>query len=282
MNIIKYKLIKYTIIFLLPLCYQSLLADEQIKNSNTYLNVTRTQLNIAYDNYNKGAISTSKRNLKNASEWLHRGVQHSKSEIVKTEAKKLAEDIDSFRLTLNKSSEKNDMARFWHKASSLIQRESEHLIHSYTESSTNNKIMKYLLDAKMHFYTAEHDIFFSHNSVDATIELKNSLEYLEQAESLVKDKTNPYITHLISSINELISISESSKNAWKQDTLIHSLESAIKNLNEAESVASPPMRLRLELINQTTSKLKKDILKRSLKEKYESIMVDFRRVINNV
>jgi len=282
MNILKYARTKYTIILLLLLCFQSLLADERGKNNNTYLNVARTQLNIAYDNYKKGDISTSKRNLKNASDWLYRGIQHSKSDTVKTEAKKLAEDIDNFRLTLNKSSEKNDMARFWHQASSLIQRESEDLIHSYTQSSTNNKIMKYLLDAKMHFYTTEHDIFITHNSADATSELQKSLEYLAQAEMLVKHKTNPYITHLITSINDLISVSESNKNAWKQDTLLHSLESAVKNLNDAESVASPPTRMQLELIKQNISKLKKDILKRSLKGKYESIMVDFRRAINNI
>ena len=178
MNTFKHRLIKYIFIIILPLCYQSLLADEQVKNNNTYLNTARTQLNIAYDNYKKGDIPTSKQNLKHASKWLHLGVQHSKAEIVKATAKKLAKDIDSFRLTLNKSSEKKDVARFWHQASSLIQRESEHLIHSYTESSDNNKIMKYLLDAKMHFYTAEHDIFLSHDSIDAKVELKKALESL--------------------------------------------------------------------------------------------------------
>ena len=282
MSNFKHNLIKYTIIFLLPLSYQSLQADEQIKNNNTYLNVARTQLNTAYDNYNKGDISASKRNLKHASDWLYRGVQHSKAGIVKDEAKKLAEAIDSFRLTLNKSSEKNDMARFWHQASSLIQRESEHLVHSYAETSANNKTMKYLLDAKMHFFTAEHDIFFSHDSIDAKIELRKSLEYLSYAKSLVKSKATPYVDDLIKNINELISLSETNKNAWEQDTLLHSLEGAIKKLNEAESVASPPTRLRLELVKQTISKLKKDIFKKSLKGNYESIMVEFRRAINNI
>lgn len=282
MNILKNRIIKYIVILLLPLCFQSLLAAEAAKTNNTYLNVSRTQLNIAFKNYNKGDITASKKNLKRASDWLNKAVEHSRSDTIKVEAQKLAKSIDSFRLTLNKSSEKNDMARFWHQATSLIKRESENLIHSYDESTTNNEILRYLLDAKMHFYVAEHDLFFSHDPEDVNIELRKSLEYLSQAEALKKTKVKAHVKRLITNINELISLSDSNKNAWKQDTLLHSLDDAINNLSKAESVASPPTRLQLESIKKSVSKLKKDTLKRSLKGKYESIMVDFRRTINNI
>lgn len=282
MNILNHTVIKYIVILLLPLCYQSLLAEELAKSKNTYLDVSRTQLNLAFENYNKGEIAASKKNLKHASDWLNKAVEHSRSETIKVEAQKLAASIDSFRLTLNKSSKKNDIARFWHQATSLIKRESEHLIHSYSESSTNNEIMRYLLDAKMHFYNAEHDLFLSHDTNDVNLELSKSLEYLSQAEKLAKSKVKQSVNHLITNINELISLSGSNKNAWKQDSLLHSLENAINNLSEAESVASPPTRLRVESIKQTISKLKQDTLKRSLKGKYDSIMVDFRRAINNI
>jgi len=267
---------------LLPLCYQSLLADEHAKDENTYLNVARTQLDIAFENYNKGDITASKQNLKNASEWLYKAEKHSRSDTVKVEAQKLAASIDSFRLKLNKSSEKNDLARFWHRATSLLKRESEHLIHSYTESSAKNKVLRYLLDAKMHFYNADHDLFISHDSNNANLELRNSLEYLAQAESLAKSKAKQYVSQLITSIDELISLSGSNKNAWEQDTLALSLEKAISNLSEAESVASAPTRLQLETIKQTISKLKKNTLKGSLKTKYDEILEGFSRAINNI
>lgn len=186
MNILRHTVTKYIVILLLPLCYQSVFAEELARSKNTYLNVSRTQLNLAFKNYNKGDISASKNNLKHASDWLNKAVEHSRSETIKVEAQKLATSIDNFRLTLNKSSKKNDMARFWHQATSLIKRESEHLIHSYSESSTNNEILRYLLDAKMHFYTAEHDLFFSHDSNDVNLELKKSLNYLSQAEKLFR------------------------------------------------------------------------------------------------
>ena len=102
----------------------------------------------------------------------------------------------------------------------------------------------------MHFYTAEHDLFFSADSNDINLELKKSLEYLYQAKSLSKSTVKPYVNHLIAGINELISLSESNKNVRKQDTLLHSLKNAINNLSEAESVTSPPTRLRLESIKQ--------------------------------
>jgi len=282
LNISKHTIFKYIFILLLPLCYQSLLADEHADDDNTYLNVARTQLDIAFENYNKGDITASKQNLKNASEWLYKAEKHSRSETVKVEAQKLAASIDSFRLKLNKSSEKNDMARFWHRATSLLKRESEHLIHSYTESSTKNKVLRYLLDAKMHFYNADHDLFISHDSNNANLELRSSQEYLAQAESLAKSKVKKDINHLITRIDELMSLSGLYKNAWKQDTLVSSLEKAINSLSEAESVASPHTRLQLEIIKQTISKLKKETLKRSLKTKYDEILTDFSRAINNI
>jgi len=282
MSIVKDAVTKYILILLLVLGSQALLAAESAKDKSTYLNVAKTQLNSAFDNYSKGNIAASKRNLKHASEWLHKAVQHSQSDIVKIEAKKLAVDIDSFRSTLNKSSEKNDMARFWHQVATLIKRESEHLIHSYTESSINSKILRYLLDARMHFYIADHDLFVSHDSKDANLELSRSLDYLAQAQALSKSKIKSYVNRLITGINELISLSELNKQGWKDDTLIHSIDSAINNINDAESFASPPVRLQLELIKQSISRLKKDALKTSLKVKYDSIKTDFSHAINDV
>ena len=284
MKISRHTFIKFILILLLPLCYQSSLADElkEKEKENTYLNVARTQLDIAFENYNKGDIAASKKNLKHASEWLYKAVNHSRSDIVKNEAKKLAEEIDSFSHTLNQSSEIHSLARFWHQTTSLIMRESEHLIHSYTETLTDDKIFRNLLDAKMHFNNADHDLFLSHDSKDATIELNNSLEYLAEAESLAGPELKPYVNKMITGINELISLSDRNESAWKKDTLVHSLDDAIKNLNEAESFASPPTRMRLELIKERISKLKIDTKKTSLKEKYESIMDDFRRAINNI
>lgn len=278
----KHIMIKYTFVLLVLFFQQSVLAAETSTKQNTYLEVARTQLSLAYENYNKGDIKASKKNLQHAIKWLSLVEQHSPSEKVKSEAKKLAAKIDDFRSKLNKSSGKSDLARFWHQATSLIMRESEHLIHSYIEQSTLNEIAKHLLNAKLHFYTAEHDLFVSHDSNDATLELDESLHYLAQAEKLAMSEKKVSIKKLTASVNELKSLTAQHKDAWKQNALIQSLDSAIENLNKAESVASPPTRMKIESIQQTITDLKKDMLLTSLRVKYDSIMSDFVRTVNNI
>lgn len=282
MNLLKHVVIKFIFVLLLQLSCHTVLAEEPVNGENTYLKVARTQLDIAFDNYNKGDISASKKNLKNASEWLYKAVKHSRSDTVRDNSQQLAEEIDSFRITLSKSSHKTDMSRFWHQASSLVMRESEHLIHSYTESSADNRILRLLLDAKMHFFNAEHDVFLSSDTNDASLELERSIEYLKQAKVQAKPELEPDINQLIIDINELIPLSVSAKNAWQKNTLIHSLEAALNNLGEAQSVATPPEKMRLETIKKNISMLKNDTQKTSLKVKYESILTDFSRTINNI
>ena len=139
MNNLQRPAIKYILILISTLCFNVLQAEELSKDEHPYLNVAKSQLNIAFDNYNKGDITAAKDNLKHASEWLYKAVNHSRSDKVNNEVQLLASDIDKFRTTLSKSSDQNDIARYWHQATSLITRESEHLIHSYTESSNNSK-----------------------------------------------------------------------------------------------------------------------------------------------
>ena len=150
-------------ILLLSLNMQPVLAEEQPGNDNTYLQVARDQLSIAHDKYNEGDITGSKHSLKKAGDWLNKAVEHSEYEKVRTEAEKLASEIDQFHLTLNHSSGQSDIVRFWHQATSLVIRESEQLIHSYTTSSNDSTTLRHLLDAKMHFYLADHDLFDSHD-----------------------------------------------------------------------------------------------------------------------
>ena len=261
---------------------QPMLAEEQINNDNTYLHVARDQLGLAFEQYNDGDITASKQSLRKASDWLNRAVTHSEYDTIKTEAQKLAAEIDSFRTTLSQSSEQNDISRFWHQATSLLLRESEHLIHSYITTSNDNATLKHLLDAKRHFFLAEHDLFVSHDSKDAVRELNDSLEYLAQADAIAKPKVEARIKKLIENIRVLISLTESSKNSWKNNMLINSLDNAINNIANAESIATPSVKLRLKLIEQNIYQLKLDMQRTDLKTKYDSIMVGFTRAIKSI
>ena len=282
MNKVKHCTISLIFILLMSLFVQPILAEEQSDDDNTYLQVARTQLSIAFDKYNEGDIAAAKQNLKKASDWLNEAVAHSENDKVKTEAEKLAAEIDSFGLTLNHSSEQNDIVRFWHQATSLIIRESDQLIHSYIESSNDNTTLRHLLDAKMHFFLAKHDLFVSHDSKDAIQELNDSLEYLDQADAIARPELEARINNLINNIKALISITESSNESWKKGELIDSLDKAINNVTNAESIATPPTKVRLKAIEQDIHQLKLDMEKTSIKTKYDSIMSDFSRAIDNI
>lgn len=240
MAFLKHTSFQFTLILLTFLCTLSLHAEteEPTNSENTYLHVARNQLTIAFDEYRKGNISGSQKSLKKASEWLYKSVNHSKSDKVQLESKKLAVEIDSFRLTLNKSSGQNDLVRFLHQTSSLVKRESEHLIHSYTESSNNSRTLKHLLDAKMHFYSADHDLFVSHDSADAKLELETSLEYLDEAKTIARPDLKTHVENLIKHIRGLILLTESNNDNWEKNSLVISLDQSVKNLTKAEAVAS--------------------------------------------
>jgi hypothetical protein len=268
MSNVKHQPVLFIFFLLSSLYIQPLLAIEQLNNDNTALHEARTQLSLAFDKYNDGDITAAKQNLKLASEWLNRAEANIKADKVKIEARKLASELDNFRSTLMQSTEHDGMARFWHRATSLIKRESEHLIHSYTESANNNRILKHLLDAKMHFYTAEHDLFVSHDSKDAQQELNNSLNYLTEANAIARPDLKPRIQNLTSDI--------------KVVNLVHSLNKATTHLTNAEKNATPATKLRLKSIKQNIHQLKLDVQKTSIKTRYESIMANFTRTINNI
>jgi len=281
---LKNKTFQFILIFL-TFSYTTLLysqTEEQTDSENTYLHVAKSQLSNAFDEYNNGNITESRESLKKASEWLYKAVNHSKSDKVKLESKKLATEIDNFSLTLNKTSKQNDLVRFLHQASSLIKRESEDLYHSYTESSNNNRTLKHLLDAKMHFYRADHDLFVSNDSSDAKIELENTLEYLDEASSIARPDIKPRIKKLIKKIQNLILLSESKKNNWNKNNLVITLDRSLKNLNNARKIASQANKLRLDMIINNINQIKSDIQKNNVKIKYNSIMTNFTLTINSI
>ena len=282
MNKVKYSTTIFILTLLMSLYIQPVLAEEKLHSDNTYLRVARNQLSIAFDKYNDGDITAAKNNLNKASNWLHKAVAHSKYDKIKIEAAKLASEIDRFRQTLNHSSEKNDIVRLWHKATSLVIRESEQLVHSYIESSNDNVILKHLLDAKMHFFLAEHELFVSHDWKDAVQELNDTVEYLGKANTIVNIESKTRVNNLIANIKVLISLTESGKDSWKKDKLIDSLDKAIINITNATSISTLPTKLRLQSIEENIEKLKFDIQKTNIRTKYKSIMTDFIRAIKNI
>ena len=64
MDISKRAAFKYILVLLILFFHQALLASEPVNNKNTYLEVARTQLSLAFENHNKGDNAAAKENLK--------------------------------------------------------------------------------------------------------------------------------------------------------------------------------------------------------------------------
>ena len=113
-------------------------------------------------------------------------------------------------------------------------------------------------------------------------ELNDTLGYLEQADAIARPDLEIRISNLMTDIKTLVSHTESGKESWNDSQLIDSLDKATNNIMNAESIATPPVTLRLRLIEQNLHQLKIDIQKTNIKTKYDLIKTDFNRIIKNI
>ncbi len=260
---------------------------EENTRSNSGINgleVARMKLKSAIDRYNNGDFDGAKYDLEVAIEWLNKASQTSKTEKSRESSRQLAVKIDAFKKQLKQSSAENEntLTRFWHQSTAIIGREIDQLIHGYVELATSEKTLKHLLDAKMHLYTAEHDLLVSHNVKDSAQELDSVLKYLDKADQVAKKPIQKEIIDLNTKISLLKEQVKQSHEAWKDNDEILYLNQAKKSLAKAKDKASPQTRLRIELIEADIQVLRADIERRNIKNNYESCMATLRGIINEL
>jgi Asp-tRNA(Asn)/Glu-tRNA(Gln) amidotransferase C subunit len=248
------------------------------------LHEARLKLENAFDSYKNGDMAATKDNLNVATQWLNKAAENSRTEKTREEARKLATEIDTFREKVKQDSEQheNSLARFWHQTTSIIKREADQLIHSYVESSTAEKTLKYLLDAKMHLFTAEHDIFVSHDEEDAADELNKVLNYLDEASQIATPSINNKIIDFTQDIQSLKNNLTPGKGLWKKDSVIHSLDTAKDDLTKAYTNASPSIKLKIESIKKDIAALRVSIERSNIKNDYDTAMAKLKTIINEL
>jgi hypothetical protein len=251
-------------------------------HENDNLNQARLNLSQAIDNYQNKNIEATRKNLELASEYLTKAAQNSTTDKAKEEAAKLAAAIDKFRENISQASEdqENGLTRFWHQTTSFIMREADQLTHSYIALATDEKTLKHLLDAKVHLFTAEHDLFVSHDAKDAEKELDNTLDYLNEAERVAKPVTRKRVTDLISDIQMLKEKINTRNKIWRKDSVIQSLNKALTNLDEANEKASPATKLRIAALKTDIDDLRKQEGESNIRNDYESAMSTLQSIIN--
>jgi hypothetical protein len=232
--------------------------------ANHPLAMAHQQLEQAHVHYQKGEIDKVKINLDAAGKWLQ-GHQ------TNSEATELASEIKQLQEQINHPSDEHEgaISRLWHRSSALVVREIEHATKSWNDSTTANKTLKHLLDARLHFNHAEHELFRSHNIEKARYEIDNTLVYLDKANKVAIPRVRKKITSLKKDIEQLPT---NNTNAAEIQTIIQALQAAGISVVKASHSVSPEIHARSKKIAKEISNLKKDIFLLEKRQQYDSVM----------
>ena len=242
----------------------------------------RLKLQNAYRLYEKGDIPAAREDLEKANRWLQKAVEENSS--AKEQTRQLANDIQALseQLTSDSEQQQNAIVRLWHRSTALVAREMEDIIHRYNTLSTTEKTLKPLLDAKMHLFYAEHDLFGNHNLELAEYELDNVLEYLDDAAEQAKPEIKERINKIKLSIQALKSGAPLSDEAWHKESVNQALSDAQSSLEKARQYVSPSDGVRIDKVKSDLAALQKDIVKNSAKQYYDSAMYQLVQLINDL
>ena len=255
-----------------------------VDSEENALDVARLKIENAINSYKEGDLVASERDLEIAIESLNKAAHDSQTEKAREESRKLGIKINEFKEKLNQASgqDESTLIRYWHQTLSIIKREKDHLIHSYIELSVTEKTLKYLLDAKMHLFMAQHDLFVSHDNEDAIQELDNVLYYLDDAGQVAKPSIKKKVINLSKNIHALKEQINPGQEAWRNNDLVLSLKQAINELTKAKNIASPRIKLQIESLETEIQTLRVDVERSNIKNDYELTIVQLRGIINEL
>ncbi len=238
-------------------------------DSNHPLAMAHQELKRAHEDFNKGDIESVQKELNVASKWLQ---QPGLSDNMKTmdEVATLVQEIQELQLKISQSSDhEGTIARFWHRSSTLIDHEIQHITKSWNDVSTANKTIKYLLNAKLHFNYAEHELFAAHESGDAKKQLSYAITYLDEADKVAVPHVRQQIAIIKKDIQEL---ANSHTNAHEQQNVIDVLNTASVAIQQASQSAAPLIQDRLKRLSTEIDSLKSDIGVLAHRQQYDTIL----------
>ena len=231
--------------------------------ANHPLAMAHQQLEKARVHYQKGEIDQVKTNLDAASKWLQ-GHQ------TNNEAIELASEIKQLQEKINHPSkeDENAISRLWHRSSALVVREIEHVTKSWNDSSAANATLKHIIDARMRFSYAEHDLFVDHSAEKARYEIDSTLAYLDKANEVANPRVRETIISLKKDIQQLPT---SNTNADEIKIIMQALDVASTSVDKASHSISPEIQARSKKIAEEIRNLKKDIFILEKRQQYDSV-----------
>jgi len=248
------------------------------------LSEARNRLQQAFDQLRAGDTATAQKSLQAARKWLETSATSSNSATTRQEANQLADEIAALEASLEQDTKaaESSISRYWHKATSLLQRELDQLIHRYETLSSAETTLKYLLNARMHLRNAEHSLFVVHDPGEADRELGATIGNLQVASSDARTDIRKQIAALIESLQQLTSPSLDQAAASQENRVGQYLQQALKNLEAARQMATPTEQLRLDAIIEQARQLQAEAQRKSARARYDAAMIQLRKIIDSL
>jgi hypothetical protein len=238
--------------------------------ANHPLAIAHQQLDQAREDYQKGEIDKVKVSLEGARKGLQ---DHQKNK----EAAELSNEIKQLQEKIKHPSDEheNAISRLWHRSSALLVREVEQVTKRWSDSSTANETLKYLIDARMRFSYAEHDLFIKHNSEKARYEIDSTLASLDKANKIASPRVREKITALKQDIQQLPT---NQTNASETKIILQALQVAGISIDQASHSVSSEIQTRSKKIAEDISNLKEDIFLLEKRQQYDSVMKNLQQL----
>jgi len=244
--------------------------------SNHPLAMAHQELKQAHDDFNKGNIGAVQKDLDAASKWLQNS-KISNNPKTRDEAAKLANEIQTLHKQLIHPSDKHEsaLARLWHRSTALVEHEVQHITKSWKDSSTANRTLKRLMDARLHFNYAEHELFRSNDVEQANEELNKTVAYLDKASEVATPRVREKIATIKKDIQRLPT---SPANTNDEQMTIQALEKASISIDKASNSVSLEIQARSKKIALEIRNLKKDVTMLERRQQYNSMMERLRQL----
>lgn len=247
---------------------------------NHPLAMAHQKLEQAHSDYRKGNIDAALDDLEAASRWLQ-DPKISGNVKTRDEAAKLADEVENLRKSIKSPTDEHEgtIARIWHRASVLVKHEIQNLERGWKETSTTNKTLKHLLDAKLHLNYAEHELFVSHETKKSSRDLNKAIAYMDEAYKVAA----PEVREKIASIRvDLQKLSSNQIGTSEQKKIFNALDTARASLDGASQGVTPLIQVRLRAITSEIEDLKERIGILERQAQYEMILKKVRELIRGL
>jgi len=136
----------------------------------------------AMEDYSAGHHDAVKADLTQALKWLQ-WVKAEADTKTGAEAQRLHTEISELleRETHMGAAAQSELGGFWHRTAGLVEHKAEQLYHSWRDQQSENILYRQLIDAKLHLFYAEHELFESSDAEGAKQELRKTTGYLRAA-----------------------------------------------------------------------------------------------------